>query len=270
MTSVASSDVSSRARVSRCRGLRRRPDRLPAAIRRFAADLCEPSTLAGLAADLDAIAYTAAADASEPDAYRRAYVDGPRNLLDALLAQGQRPRRLVFASSTAVYAQDGGEVVDEDSPTEPPGLPRPARPRRGTRRALRAVRRDGRPLRRHLRSGPNLVGRSHPRRSDRRSPNGDSRTPTASTATTLRAASHTCCVSTTTAPSSVAVDEESARLDDVVRFVAGEIGIEPAIGTSSRRRGGDKLCSSARLRGSGFSFRFPTYREGYRDVLGRG
>ena len=40
-------------------------------------------------------------------------------LLAALAAAGQRPRRLVYASSTSVYGQAGGETVDESSPTEP-------------------------------------------------------------------------------------------------------------------------------------------------------
>jgi nucleoside-diphosphate-sugar epimerase len=49
------------------------------------------------------------------DAYRSVYLEGARNLLDALA-----PRRLIFTSSTSVYAQTDGELVTEDSPAEPP------------------------------------------------------------------------------------------------------------------------------------------------------
>ena len=34
----------------------------------------------------------------------------------------QQPRRLLFVSSTGVYAQRDGEWIDEDSPTEPTGF----------------------------------------------------------------------------------------------------------------------------------------------------
>jgi len=49
------------------------------------------------------------------DAYRSVYLEGARNLLDTLA-----PQRLIFTSSTSVYAQTDGELVTEDSPAEPP------------------------------------------------------------------------------------------------------------------------------------------------------
>ena len=100
-------------------GLRRRPEGLPDAIRPLAADLSGAATLGVLPPDMDIVYYTAGAADRTEAAYRSAYVDGPRHLLEALRQQGQRPRRLVFTSSTGVYAQLGGEWVDEDSPAEP-------------------------------------------------------------------------------------------------------------------------------------------------------
>ena len=47
---------------------------------------------------------------------REVYVDGLQNVLDRLPAS---VRRFVYASSTGVYGQTGGEWVDEESPTEP-------------------------------------------------------------------------------------------------------------------------------------------------------
>ena len=100
-------------------GLRRRPDGLPDIVRPLAGDLSDAATLQDLPPGLDVVYYTAgAADGSEA-AYRTAYVDGPRHLLEALQQQGQRPRRVVFTSSTGVYAQCRGEWVDEDSSAEP-------------------------------------------------------------------------------------------------------------------------------------------------------
>ena len=100
-------------------GLRRHPDGLPDGVRPLAADLSDPSTLRLLPPDLDVVYYTAGAADRTEAAYRSAYVDGPRHLLEALHRQGQSPRRVVFTSSTGVYAQSGGEWVDEDSPASP-------------------------------------------------------------------------------------------------------------------------------------------------------
>src|SRR6185369_11478108 len=53
----------------------------------------------------------AAPEQRDEAAYRGLYLDGLRRLLDRV----QTPR-IIFVSSTAVFAQDAGEWVDEDSP----------------------------------------------------------------------------------------------------------------------------------------------------------
>ncbi|MDT8437562.1 MAG: SDR family oxidoreductase [Wenzhouxiangellaceae bacterium] len=94
-------------------GLRRRVEVLPSTIVPEPFDLGDADSLAGLALDWDAIVYTATPSARDEAAYRRAYVEG----LDRLLERVQC-KRLIFVSSTAVYGQDDGAWVDEDSPTE--------------------------------------------------------------------------------------------------------------------------------------------------------
>lgn len=49
-----------------------------------------------------------------PEAYRRAYLEGARNLRRAL-----RPERFIFTGSTSVYAQTDGSWVTEQSPAQP-------------------------------------------------------------------------------------------------------------------------------------------------------
>lgn len=49
-----------------------------------------------------------------PEAYRRVYLEGARNLCAAF-----RAARFVYTGSTSVYAQIDGSVVDEASPAEP-------------------------------------------------------------------------------------------------------------------------------------------------------
>jgi hypothetical protein len=49
---------------------------------------------------------------------------------------------------------------------------------------------------------------------------------------------------------------------------AAELGRElPEPSDKESSRGGDRRLSNARLRGTGFSFAYPTFREGYRAVL---
>jgi nucleoside-diphosphate-sugar epimerase len=63
----------------------------------------------------DAVIHCASSGRGGADAYRTVYLEGSRNLLDALT-----PRRFLFTSSTSVYAQIDGDSVTEESPAEPP------------------------------------------------------------------------------------------------------------------------------------------------------
>jgi nucleoside-diphosphate-sugar epimerase len=100
-------------------GLRREPGGLPPTIRPVRADLTALGTLQGLPAHLDLVFFTAAPDHHDDEGYRALYVEGLRTLIQALREGGQRLRRLLFTSSTAVYSQRHGDWVDEDPPTEP-------------------------------------------------------------------------------------------------------------------------------------------------------
>jgi nucleoside-diphosphate-sugar epimerase len=69
-------------------------------------------------------------------------------------------------------------------------------------------------------------------------------------------------------PTYVGVDNYPAELGEVLRFVASELGFpEPPTGPAGEARGGNKRCSNSLLRSTGFEFAFPSFREGYREVL---
>jgi len=95
-------------------GLRRHPEQLPPTIHAISADLLDPQSLKDIPGEWDSIIYQATPDSRTPEAYRRAYVLGLENLLARCKAG-----RLIFVSSTAVYGQSNGEWVDEDSVTQP-------------------------------------------------------------------------------------------------------------------------------------------------------
>jgi nucleoside-diphosphate-sugar epimerase len=95
-------------------GLRRSTDHLPPSIRPFQADLLDPVSLKALPDHFDAVIYQATPGERSPSGYRRAYIQGLANLLAVVDFE-----RLIFVSSTAVFGQDDGDWVDEDSVTEP-------------------------------------------------------------------------------------------------------------------------------------------------------
>jgi len=91
------------------------PDDLPA----FEMDVTKPDTFANFEAQhWDAVVVTLTARGEQ--AYWQVYVEGMRNLLDSLKAQNKKPL-ILFASSTSVYHQDDGSIVDEYSQAMPTG-----------------------------------------------------------------------------------------------------------------------------------------------------
>ncbi|MDP7640636.1 MAG: NAD-dependent epimerase/dehydratase family protein, partial [Candidatus Hydrogenedentes bacterium] len=96
-------------------GLRRAAARLPRGVNPIFANLNELAPLEGLPSPLDYVVYCAGASGHDEAAYRRVYVDGTVKLLEAMRRQGIVPKRLLYTSSTGVYAQQDGSWVDEDS-----------------------------------------------------------------------------------------------------------------------------------------------------------
>ena len=106
------------ARGQRVWGLRRSAAPLPEGVTCIRADLADAGSLPELPPDLDCVVYAAGPGGREDADYRRAYPEGLGGLLTALEAQGQRPRRTFFVSSTSVYAQDRGERERRAEETE--------------------------------------------------------------------------------------------------------------------------------------------------------
>ena len=148
-------------------GLRRRALRLPPGVEPLEADLAVPASLARLPGALDFVFYMASPGGADDALYRNAYVDGQRHLYEALARQGQRPRRVLFASSTAVYGQHDGEWIDESSRDRAGGFPRPAPARGGAAARARSLPGRRGALRRHLRPAAQPPDRRGARRPSR-------------------------------------------------------------------------------------------------------
>lgn len=247
-------------------GLRRNPEALPATIHPIAADLTRPASLVHLPADLDAVVFAAAAPERSDAAYRATYVDGLANVIARLDADGQRLDRILFTSSTGVYHQDDGRWVDEDSETAPTSFT-----------GQRMLEAEG-----ILANAPwpsiavrfgGIYGPGRTRLIERAR-----RGETAGAGMgryTNRIHVDDCAgalrhLIDLPAPSAtyVAVDDAPSLLPEVVDFICHHQDwptppatvIAPATFTGKR-------CRNQRLRASGFTLQYPTFREGYAAVL---
>ena len=251
-------------------GLRRDAGRVPPPMRPVVADLTKLETLNVIPSDLDTVFYTASPDQSDEAGYRAAYIVGLRNLLEVLKAQGQQPR-ILYTSSTAVYAQGAGEWVDEDSPTEPDyfsgkcllegeqslltsgfvstvvrlgGIYGPGRTRLiRTVKEGSATYQDG---------APRYTNHIH--RDD-----------------CVGVLAH---LMTIENPDLMylGVDQEPTKRRELLYWLANELGApEPKVETSQQVVRGqirnNKRCKNAKLVTSGYAFRFPTYKEGYVELV---
>lgn len=253
-------------------GWRRSPEKLPAAVEGVAADLGS-ADLPAVPADTTAVVVAVAADSSTESAYRTAYVDGLAHVLDALERDGVAPRRVLFVSSTAVYGDAGGGWVDESTTAAPGGFSGRILLEAEELLASRLGGTGTTPV--VLRLG-GIYGPGRTRLIDQVR-NGTAVVPDQPRFTNrihrddaAAALVHLASMEAIPATVYVGVDNSPADLGDVLRFLASEMGYpEPPIGPAGEARGGNKRCNNALLRGTGFEFTYPSFREGYREVLAR-
>jgi nucleoside-diphosphate-sugar epimerase len=249
----------------------RRSDRAaPRGAQAVRADLARIETLGALPERIDIVIYTAGASEPSEAAYRAAYLDGVDHLLRVLRERGEMPRRLLFCSSTAVYAQHRGEWVDEDSPTRPVGF-------RGeillsAERLLHALAPSAIVVRFGGIYGPgrtrlvdNVRTGEARIRPDEHFTNRIHRDDAAGVLELLALAER---------PADslyLGVDDEPAEEAEMLRYFASRLGVtEPPphdAGALPARRTGSKRCRNTRIRGEGYSFAYPSFREGYAAAL---
>ena len=239
-------------------GLRRNPSYLPSGIVPVGADLLEPASLQSVRGDWDAIIYQATPEARTAEAYEAAYVEGLSNLL----AQTHSPR-LIFVSSTAVYGQDDGAWVDEDTETRPSSFSG-----RILCKAERLAHDHGGHVVRF--SGIYGPGREYLIRSVR---SGQARCRATPPQWTNRIHAEDCAAVLThlltlssPAPLYCASDNRPAPRCEVLDWLAGELGVAPPQ-RDAAPSGQGKRVANQQLVSSGFSFQYPDYISGYRELL---
>lgn len=251
-------------------GLRRSIGQLPAGVQPVAADLANAQIPASWPERTpDYLVYCVAASQHDEAGYQAAYVDGLRNVLSWLHARGQQPRRLLFVSSSSVFAQQDGQWVDETAPTEPSGYSGkimlqaeqlaltsgiPASVVR-----LTGIYGPGREwLLSQVRQGYRVA--EEPRLYGNRIHAEDA----ASLLAYLLAADARGQV---LEDCYIGVDDDPAPLADVVAWLREYLGVTEWSDEQRVRRTGSKRCSNARARALGWAPVYPSYKEGYAAIL---
>ena len=209
--------------------------------------------------------FLASPDAPHDDAYRAVYVDGLRSLCEVL---AKSLRRVLLTTSTAVYGQDDGSWVDETSLTDPSSF--------SGKRLLEGEQLLGElaPSGVALRLGGIYGGE----RTSlvKRLLDGQAIAPLAAPQYRNRIHRDDCArvlrdLARLPRPQAVyvGVDDEPADLREVQGWLCAQLGIDPAAlrPATSSSRGGNKRCSNARLREAGVALAYPSYREGYAELL---
>ncbi|MEN9835380.1 MAG: hypothetical protein RL011_1573 [Pseudomonadota bacterium] len=215
---------------------------------------------------LDRIFYCAAPDEPSVEAYKNIYVVGLQRFLNLLDRSGSHDARLLLTSSTSVYGQHHGELVTEDSPTEP------ASP---TAKVII----QGEKLLRPGDTSVRLGGIYGPGRTSfvTAVKSGTMVVNPGASAYTNRihrddaAAVLKYCSELNNQPAIInGVDTESATRAAVARWLADYLEVELRTTDGSEESHflrGNKRVSSQRLIDAGYKFIYPTFREGYSAVL---
>lgn len=251
-------------------GLRRSVEHLPAGVWPIAADLAEPTIPAAWPAQSpDYLVYCVAASQHDEAGYQQAYVEGLRHVLGWLGERGQRPRRILFVSSSSVYAQADGQWIDEDAETEPQGysgrmmlmaerlalgsgIP-------GTVVRLTGIYGPGRErLSTQVRQGCRVVEEP---------PLYGNRIHAEDAAGLLAFLLQADARGMALDDCYIGVDDDPAPLAEVVAWLREYMRVTEWSDEQWVRRTGSKRCSNARARALGWVPQYPSYKDGYAAIL---
>lgn len=266
-------------------GVRRSPEGLEAiedaGFEAVRADVTDPDDLSAVP-DVDAVAFAASAGGRDAETAREVYVEGLRTAVEAFGSRSEPPDRFVYTSSTGVYGDHGGDWVDEETPLDP-ATEKAAVLVEAERIALEAPREYGTDgtvarlaglygpgrarIERYL-EGPVTEGYLNTVHRDDAAgairfllENDDARGEVV-----------------------LVADDEPVSKWTFADWLADECGVErPPKRTTEerlaelsadnrserarRRLLTSKRCSNAKLTGLGYSFKYPTYRDGYRPEI---
>src|SRR5690625_1320528 len=252
-------------------GLRRRSVAVPG-VELVTGDACSTETLQSmLAPGVDVVVATLTPPAFTDEGYEAGYVAPARALREACdaLPSSLRPRRLLWVSSTRVYGENGGGWVDETTEPQPQGF--------AGRRLLEAER--ALLMSDAATTVVRFSGIYGPGR-DRliRVVKGGRIAPAVPVQWTNRIHSDDCagvlahlieCEMRGEALANLYVgsDCEPVSAHEVQSWLAQRLGVSPVEETVADSVSAGRRCSNQRLLDSGYRFRYPTWQDGYQELL---
>ena len=253
-------------------GLRRSIERLPAGVTGIAGDLfSEQCPAQWPTGQIDYVVYSAAATDHDEAGYQAAYVDGLTHTLAWLKQNGQQPKRLLFVSSSGVYGQKNGEWVDEMSPAQATSYSG-----RIMLEAERVALKSGIPASTVRLTGIYGPGREWMLGQVRKGyrvavdpPLYGNRIHADDAAGLLAFLLDADLQGKTLDDCYIGVDNDPAPLAEVVGWLRERLGVTTWAEEASVRRAGSKRCSNARAKALGWEPRYPSYREGYGEILSK-
>jgi nucleoside-diphosphate-sugar epimerase len=189
------------------------------------------------------------------------------NLVVQLRAQARKPKLIVFVSSTAVYNQMDGSWVDEDSPVEPESY--------SGKRLLEAeqiIRTSGFTnvvVRFSGIYGPGrnrLIEQVRQGRASK-SPHFTNRIHADDCAGVIAHLLELRHQNIPLASVYLATDSAPTPMIEVVTWLAKQLGVSDFLSEDAINERGNKRCSNQQLLASGFTFRYPGFKNGYSAML---
>jgi nucleoside-diphosphate-sugar epimerase len=256
----------------------------------FRMDVNNPLSFPAALPQSETLIYCVSSDAFSEAHYRRAYFDGLCSVLKALSGSDSRAtKRIIFISSTGVFAQSDESQVDENSPAEPQGFS--GRIMLEAEQALQAFGRDHPEIQTVALRFSGIYGPGRTRMIQtiaRAEPVTEKRW----TQWTNRIHRDDCAAAIahlvnrpTVKPCYVASDTSPARYGEIAAWVAQRLGrplavprtVAPMAGaakigaplpnTGGLERGGDKRCWSTALLAEGFTFKYASFKDGYEPLI---
>jgi len=221
----------------------------------------------------DYVVYTVSADRFEESAYQSAYPEGLKRVLSVMEQHKTPPRRVFFVSSTSVHGQQEGEVVNEESPTDPTSFSGTLmceaeqalinHPLPGTVIRFSGIYGPGRDRLIHQ-VAEGRVAAITPVVYSNRIHRDDC---TGIIAHLIRYQER----GETLDDIYLGSDCEPVTMHNVMMWLAEQLKVEATETMQSPlRRRTSKRCDNQRILSTGYQFRFPSYREGYAQVLKEG
>lgn len=243
--------------------LKRTPLAVPAPFSLVLGDILQPSSLASLPTEYDLVVLVLSASGRHAEQYQALYQTGLNTVLNHFA--GATPPFLMV-SSTSVYGQNGGEWVDEASPTQP-----------ASATAEWLVKAEQRLWQAGERNcvvrfsgiyGPGrdwLLRRAAAGEAIQRDPpNYTNRIHQDDCVAVLLFLIGKMLDGTKLDPCYLASDNDPAPLWDVMTWIAGQFGyLPPQALPSATGAPQNKRCNNARLNALGYRWLYPSYKDGY-------